>query len=175
MLFINSSYLFISVTKYNKTSCLDPLIQLFNTTERSARQILIQFFFFKDRWSPHYKVKILRTSLLDFPLIQQQNTCVCSYFKCSLSFNLYRTKNKIKSAARIKASQWLLTKQSFSFPGIHSLKTLSHLTGNTEVDPEIACSLLCTINLLTNNGDFKEENMSMGSQRLNSLLCRGQG
>lgn len=96
MLFINSSYLFISVTKYNKTSCLDPLIQLFNTTERSARQILIQFFFFKDRWSPHYKVKILRTSLLDFPLIQQQNTCVCSYFKCSLSFNLYRTKNKIE-------------------------------------------------------------------------------
>lgn len=96
MLFINSSYLFISVTKYNKTSCLDPLIQLFNTTERSARQILIQFFFFKDRWSPHYKVKILRTLLLDFPLIQQQNTCVCSYFKCSLSFNLYRTKNKIK-------------------------------------------------------------------------------
>ena len=29
------------------------------------------------------------------------------------------------------------------------------------VDPKIACSLLCTINLTTNNGDFKEENMSM--------------
>lgn len=63
----NLSYLFISATKYNKTSswsCLDPLIQLFNTTERSARQILIQFFFFKiggvhitrlKYWGPRYE------------------------------------------------------------------------------------------------------------------------
>lgn len=35
--------------------------------------------------------------------------------------------------------------------------------GNIEVDFEIVCSLLCIINFLINNGDFKEENMLMGS------------
>jgi hypothetical protein len=43
---------------------------------------------------------------------------------------------------------------------------------NTVVDPEIACSLPCTMDLPTNNEDFKEKNMSMADSH---QLHRGQG